>query len=95
MSPINQQERSIMITSDYKRRLDGVVTAHLGHFNGHVAWLIEHNRVGCGHLADMIASRDSSAVLHMTGQRGYECDRDVWMPVLERAVLAMLADLDL
>ena len=84
-----------MTTSDYKRRLDSVITAHLGHFNGHVSWAIEHsNMIGCGYLADMIASRDSSAVLHMTGHRSYECDRDVWMPALERAVLAMLADLD-
>ena len=86
---------SNMATSaEYKRHLDRVVTAHLGHFNASVSWAIEHsNDVGVGYLADLIADRDSSAVRHMTGMSGYVCDRDVWMRKLERAVLAMLADL--
>ena len=76
------------------QRRDAIVTRHLGHFNSHITWAMDHGHGGVGHIADMLASRDGSAVQKMTGMRPTFDRTDEWMPLLERAVLAMLEEID-
>lgn len=74
--------------------IEQIAVRHMGAYDGNVVWyLTQANDVCVGHVADMIADRNSSAVRHMTSRDTvYVCDRDVWWPVFERACLGLVAD---
>jgi len=75
-----------------KFQLDNLIVRHLGHFNASVAWFME-NGADVEKISDVIMNRDRTALLHMTGQRGYVCDYDKWHPKLVAKVQDMLQEM--
>ena len=75
--------------------LHRTVTEHLGTYNAHVSWYLQHTTTpSVGHLADMIASRDRIAYRHLMADtdwpEGYAKDAGDFMPVLERKLLPLI-----
>ena len=66
----------------WREQIQSDVTAAIGHYNSHISWPLEHGQADPQILADIIAGRDSAAIVNITGMRPIAKDQHIWEPLL-------------